>query len=196
MPLLNNLTREIGCKIVYYGPALSGKTTNLLYIHSQLAPAVRGELVSLATMTDRTLFFDFLPLDVGEIQGWKLKFALYTVPGQIEYAANRKLILNGADCVVYVADSDPLRRHDNKEYLQTMLGHMDEFGMTLDAVPLVLQYNKRDLVDAMSLDEMEIDCNYNGVPSFESVATTGLGVFSTLRAVSRLMIERLTAMVS
>lgn len=196
MPLLNNMRREISCKVVYYGPALSGKTTNLVYIHGQIAPTARGELISLATMTDRTLFFDFLPVDLGEVMGWKLRFALYTVPGQIEYAQNRKFILNGADGVVFVADSDPFRQADNIESLEGMVNNMAEYGLTPENTPLVMQYNKRDLLQAMSLKELEQALNLRNVPSFESVATQGPGVFSTLRGVSKLMIDNLKSLVS
>jgi signal recognition particle receptor subunit beta len=196
MPLLNNMRREISCKVVYYGPALSGKTTNLVYIHGQIAPTARGELISLATMTDRTLFFDFLPVDLGEVMGWKLRFALYTVPGQIEYAQNRKFILNGADGVVFVADSDPFRQADNIESLEGMVNNMAEYGLTPENTPLVMQYNKRDLLQAMSLKELEQALNLRKVPSFESVATQGPGVFSTLRGVSKLMIDNLKSLVS
>lgn len=196
MPLLNSQKREISCKVVYYGPALSGKTTNLAYIHGQISPESRGELISLATMTDRTLFFDCLPLDVADIKGWKLRFALYTVPGQVEYAHNRKLILSGADGVVFVADSDPFRRVENIECLENMISNMAEYKMHPDQLPFVIQYNKRDLAEATPVAELEKEINKFNVPSFESVATDGPGVFATLRGVSKLLIHEMTSLVS
>ncbi len=191
MPLLNYMKREIACKIVYYGTGFSGKTTNLQFIHSQLSPGTRGELISMATQTDRTLFFDFLPLNLGDISGWKVRFALYTVPGQVEYNASRKLILNGADALVFVADSDFMRRTDNHDSLMNMSENLKDYDTSLEQIPWVLQYNKRDLRNAMSLDQMETDLNTMNVPSFESIASEGLGIFSTLRAISKILLENL-----
>ncbi|HEY9871616.1 MAG TPA: GTPase domain-containing protein [Candidatus Obscuribacterales bacterium] len=191
MALVNYAAREINCKIVYYGTGLGGKTTNLKYIHSQLAPTTRGELISLATETERTLFFDFLPLDLGSVQGFKTRFSLYTVPGQVEYNASRKLILNGVDGIIFVADSDIMRSKDNVESLQNMIENLAEYGLTLDNVPWVLQYNKRDLASAMPIERMEKELNIRGVPSFEAVASEGLGVFATLKAISKLILNRL-----
>ncbi len=191
MALVNYAAREINCKIVYYGTGLGGKTTNLKYIHSQLAPTTRGELISLATETERTLFFDFLPLDLGSVQGFKTRFSLYTVPGQVEYNASRKLILNGVDGIIFVADSDVMRAKDNVESLQNMIENLAEYSLTLDNIPWVLQYNKRDLANAMPIERLEKDMNIRGVPSFEAVASEGLGVFATLKAISKLILNRL-----
>ena len=191
MALVNYAAREINCKIVYYGTGLGGKTTNLKYIHSQLAPSTRGELISLATETERTLFFDFLPLDLGSVQGFKTRFSLYTVPGQVEYNASRKLILNGVDGIIFVADSDVMRSKENAESLQNMIDNLAEYNLTLDNIPWVLQYNKRDLANAMSVERMEKDLNIRGIPSFEAVASEGLGVFATLKAISKLILNRL-----
>lgn len=191
MALVNFAAREINCKIVYYGTGLGGKTTNLKYIHSQLAPTTRGELISLATETERTLFFDFLPLDLGSVQGFKTRFSLYTVPGQVEYNASRKLILNGADGIIFVADSDVMRSKENIESLQNMIENLAEYSLTLDNVPWVLQYNKRDLSSAMAIERMERELNIRAVPSFEAVALEGLGVFATLKAISKLILNRL-----
>lgn len=191
MALVNYAQREINCKIVYYGTGLGGKTTNLKYIHSQLAPSTRGELISLATETDRTLFFDFLPLDLGSVQGFKTRFSLYTVPGQVEYNASRKLILNGVDGIIFVGDSDVMRNKENIESLQNMIENLAEYNLTLDNIPWVLQYNKRDLANAMPIERLEKDLNIRGVPSFEAVASEGLGVFATLKAISKLILNRL-----
>lgn len=191
MALVNYAQREINCKIVYYGTGLGGKTTNLKYIHGQLAPTTRGELISLATETERTLFFDFLPLDLGSVQGFKTRFSLYTVPGQVEYNASRKLILNGVDGIIFVADSDMTRSTDNAESLQNMIDNLAEYSLTLDNIPWVLQYNKRDLANALPIDRMEKELNIKNVPSFEAVASEGLGVFATLKAISKLILNRL-----
>lgn len=191
MALVNYAAREINCKIVYYGTGLGGKTTNLKYIHSQLAPTTRGELISLATETERTLFFDFLPLDLGSVQGFKTRFSLYTVPGQVEYNASRKLILNGVDGIIFVADSDAMRSKENIESLQNMIENLAEYSLTLDNIPWVLQYNKRDLASAMPIERLEKELNIRGVPSFEAVASEGLGVFATLKAISKLILNRL-----
>ncbi|HEY9681136.1 MAG TPA: GTPase domain-containing protein [Oculatellaceae cyanobacterium] len=191
MALVNYAAREINCKIVYYGTGLGGKTTNLKYIHSQLAPTTRGELISLATETERTLFFDFLPLDLGSVQGFKTRFSLYTVPGQVEYNASRKLILNGVDGIIFVADSDVMRSRDNVESLQNMVDNLQEYSLTLDNIPWVLQYNKRDLANALPIERLERELNTRSVPSFEAVASEGLGVFATLKAISKLILNRL-----
>ena len=191
MALVNYAAREINCKIVYYGTGLGGKNTNLKYIHSQLAPTTRGELISLATETERTLFFDFLPLDLGSVQGFKTRFSLYTVPGQVEYNASRKLILNGVDGIIFVADSDVMRSKDNIDSLQNMIENLSEYSLTLDNIPWVLQYNKRDLANAMPIERMERELNQRQIPSFEAVASEGLGVFATLKAISKLILNRL-----
>lgn len=191
MAIINFSTRQINCKIVYYGTGLGGKTTNLKYIHSQLSPTTRGELISLATETERTLFFDFLSLDLGTIQNFKTYFSLYTVPGQEEYNASRRLILNGVDGIIFVADSDNLRMQDNLDSLRNMIENLAEYNLTLDQVPWVLQYNKRDLSTAATLHRLETACNVRNVPSFEAIASQGLGVFATLRAVSKQVLNRL-----
>lgn len=192
MALINYASREINCKLVFYGTGMGGKTTNLEYIHRQLNPSIRGEMISLNTDNERTLFFDFLPLDLGSVQGFRTKFSLYTVPGQVEYNASRKLILNGADGVIFVADSAPKAMEDNLYSIKNMEENLAEYGLTLDSLPWVLQYNKRDLPDALPLEEMERQLNKKGVPSFEAVATEGRGVFATLKAISKEVLNRLT----
>lgn len=191
MAILNISDKEISIKLVYYGTGLGGKTTNLKYIHQQLTPTCRGELISLATETERTLFFDYMPLDLGKIHDFQIRLSLYTVPGQVEYNASRKLILNGADGIIFVADSDVMRRADNIESLQNMIDNLAEYDVSLHVVPWVLQYNKRDLANAMPLERMEKDCNSLGVPSFEAIASDGRGVFATLKAVSKIVLNRL-----
>ncbi|HEY9785831.1 MAG TPA: GTPase domain-containing protein [Candidatus Obscuribacterales bacterium] len=191
MAIINFETREINCKLVYYGTGLGGKTTNLKYIYSQISPTIRGELISLATETERTLFFDFLSLDLGTVQGYKTRFSLYTVPGQVEYNASRRLILNGADGIIFVADSDATRSKDNIESLQNMIENLSEYSLTLEDVPWVLQYNKRDLANAMPVERLERECNFMNVPSFEAIASEGLGVFATLRQLSKQVLNRL-----
>ncbi|MEB3238319.1 MAG: GTPase domain-containing protein [Candidatus Sericytochromatia bacterium] len=192
MALINYASREINCKLVYYGTGLGGKTTNLEYIFKQLAPGIRGEMISLATETERTLFFDFLPLDLGSVQGFKTKFSLYTVPGQVEYNASRKLILNGVDGIVFVADSQVEKMGENIESLRNMEENLAEYGLTLDSVPFVLQYNKRDMPNVSSFEELEAALNQRGVPSFEAVAVEGSGVFATLKAISKSVLNRLS----
>ena len=191
MSLVNYSTREITCKIVYYGPGRSGKTTNLHYIYGQVPEDRRGTMVSLATQTDRTLFFDFLPLSLGEIRGFKTRFHLYTVPGQVFYDASRKLILKGVDGVVFVADSQEARMEANIESLQNLDKNLKEQGYDLRAVPYVLQFNKRDLPTAMPPDEMYRQLNFKGEPTFEAVAMNGTGVFDKLKAVAKLVLTEL-----
>jgi signal recognition particle receptor subunit beta len=191
MSIVNLQTREVSIKIVYYGTGLGGKTTNLKYIYSQVSAVTRGELISLATETERTLFFDFLPLDLGKVRDFSVRLSLYTVPGQVEYNASRKLILNGADGIIFVADSDVLKEHENAASLANMRENLAEYGLQLHQVPLVMQYNKRDLSTAMSVDRMEAVCNQMRVPSFEAIAQEGHGVFSTLKTVCRLTLNRL-----
>ncbi|HEY9732044.1 MAG TPA: GTPase domain-containing protein [Drouetiella sp.] len=192
MAMINLFTREINCKIVYYGTGLGGKTANLKYIYSQLAPQTRGDFISLATETERTLFFDYFGLDLGTVQGFRTQFSMYTVPGQVEYNASRKLILNGADGIIFVADSDIVRRQENIDALQNMRENLASYGLSLESVPYVLQYNKRDLTSAMSLEMMENDLNPNGkVVSFEAIASSGPGVFTTLRQISKQILNRL-----
>ena len=185
MSFINYSSREINCKIVYYGPGLCGKTTNLQHIYLKTNPDVKGKMISLATETERTLFFDFLPLALGEIRGFKTRFHLYTVPGQVFYDASRKLILKGVDGVVFVADSQIERMEANLESLDNLKVNLKEQGYDLDKIPYVIQYNKRDLPNAAPLEEMQKLCNPTGAPEYEACATTGEGVFETLKAVAK-----------
>jgi signal recognition particle receptor subunit beta len=192
MSMINYASREINCKIVYYGPGLCGKTTNLEYIYEKVAPNTRGKLISLATETERTLFFDFLPVDLGSIRGFKTRFHLYTVPGQVYYNASRKLILKGVDGVVFVADSQVERLDANIESMHNLYDNLSEYGLDLREIPFVIQYNKRDLPNISSLQELEQQLNPNNVPHFEAVGVRGIGVFDTLKAVSKLVIKSLS----
>jgi len=185
MTFINYAAREINCKIVYYGPGLGGKTTNLQYIYDRTNANSKGKLISLATETDRTLFFDFLPLDLGTVRGFRTRFHLYTVPGQVFYDASRKLILKGVDGVVFVADSQRARREANVESLRNLDKNLKEHGFDLATVPYVLQLNKRDLPTAMPVDEMYRELNIKGEPTFEATAPQGPGVFETLKAVAK-----------
>jgi signal recognition particle receptor subunit beta len=224
MSMINYASREINCKIVYYGPGLGGKTTNLEHVYAKVNPDTRGKLISLATETERTLFFDFLPVDLGTIRGFRTRFHLYTVPGQVYYNASRKLILKGVDGVVFVADSQVDRAEANQESMQNLYDNMSEHGYDLTRMPFVLQYNKRDLPNAAPIDELQAILNpgwevtdparqrastnpfapgellverlpsgewWERVPWFEAVASTGDGVFDTLKAVSKLVIKSL-----
>ncbi len=192
MAFINYSAREINCKIVYYGPGLCGKTTNLKYIYEKTAPDAKGKMISLATETERTLFFDFLPLALGEIRGFKTRFHLYTVPGQVFYDASRKLILKGVDGVVFVADSQEERFEANLESLDNMKTNLREQGHDLDRIPWVLQYNKRDLPNAVALEELQRALNPGGqVLEFEASAATGKGVFETLKALAKLVLADL-----
>ncbi len=193
MSLVNYATREIVCKIVYYGPGRSGKTTNLQYIHGQVPADRKGEMVSLATRTDRTLFFDFLPLDLGTISGFTTRFQLYTVPGQVYYRTTRKLVLQGADGVVFVADSQSRQLEENVESLQDLHANLAEHGVDARAVPLVLQYNKQDLPRELihTPEELNEHLNFRGVPAFSADALHGTGVFETLRGISEAVLRRL-----
>jgi len=188
MTFINNAAREINCKIVYYGPGLCGKTTNIAYIHDHGDHGARGRLISLATETDRTLFFDFLPVELGAIRGFRTRFHLYTVPGQIFYEASRKLILKGADGVVLVADSQEERMDANFECLLSLAENLKEHGSDLHQMPYVLQLNKRDLPAAVPAAEMTRLLRVGDEPVLEAVATRGTGVFDTLRAVMRLVL--------
>jgi len=191
MTFINYAAREINCKIVFYGPGLGGKTTNLQYIYDRTNANSKGKLISLATETDRTLFFDFLPLDLGTVRGFRTRFHLYTVPGQVFYDASRKLILKGVDGVVFVADSQRARAESNVESLQNLDKNLKEQGYDLAVVPYVLQFNKRDLPTAMPADEMYQQLNIKGEPTFEAVAPQGVGVFETLKAVAKLVLLEL-----
>jgi hypothetical protein len=191
MSFINYLSREINCKIVYYGPGLCGKTTNLQYIYNKTNPDAKGKMISLATETERTLFFDFLPLALGEIRGFKTRFHLYTVPGQVFYDASRKLILKGVDGVVFVADSQIARMEANVESLENLRTNLAEQGYNLDKLPYVIQYNKRDMPGIAPVDELRQLLNAANVPEFEGVASTGIGVFDTLKAVAKLVLTAL-----
>ena len=191
MSFINYSSREINCKIVYYGPGLCGKTTNLQYIFKKTNPEHRGKMISLATETERTLFFDFLPLSLGDIKGFKTRFHLYTVPGQIFYDASRKLILKGVDGIVFVADSQIERMDANIESFENMKENLKEQGYDLANIPYVMQYNKRDLPNVVPVAELKKVLNVDGVPDFEAVAATGGGVFETLKAVVKLVLIEL-----
>jgi len=182
---INYSSREINCKIVYYGPGLCGKTTNLQYIYRRTTPEQMGKLISLATETERTLFFDFLPLSLGDIKGFRVRFHLYTVPGQVFYAASRKLILKGVDGVVFVADSQIERMEANIESLEDLRINLAEQGYELDKLPFTIQYNKRDLPNVAPIEEMNTLLNPNGIQWFEGVAMSGQGVFETLKNVAK-----------
>ncbi len=191
MPFINYLSREITCKIVYYGPGLCGKTTNLQYIYNKTNPDAKGKMISLATETERTLFFDFLPLSLGEIRGFRTRFHLYTVPGQVFYNASRKLILQRVDGIVFVADSQIERMEANIESIENLKENLAEQGYDLDKIPYVIQYNKRDLPNAAPVEQLRALLNTKGVPDFEAVATKGLGVFDTLKAIAKLVLTEL-----
>ena len=185
MTFINYASKEINCKIVYYGPGLCGKTTNLQYIYNKTSPDSKGKMISLATEADRTLFFDFLPLDLGSIRGFTTRFHLYTVPGQVFYDASRKLILKGVDGVVFVADSQVERMEANIESIRNLEANLKEHGFDLSTIPYALQFNKRDLPTVAPAEEMYRTLNYKREPTFEAVATTGVGVFDTLKSVAK-----------
>jgi mutual gliding-motility protein MglA len=192
MSFINYASREINCKIVYYGPGLGGKTTNLQFIYERTSPANKGQLISLATETDRTLFFDFLPLDLGTVRGFRTRFHLYTVPGQVFYDASRKLILKGVDGVIMVADSQEIRGDANLESLDNLKINLRENGFDLTTIPYAMQLNKRDLPNVMSVEQMQRDLNFKGEPTFEAVAPKGIGVFETLKAVAKQVLQELS----
>jgi hypothetical protein len=185
LPFINFPAREINCKLVYYGPGLGGKTANLQWIYDHTGTGQKGKMISLATETDRTLFFDFLPLDLGTIRGFKARLHLYTVPGQVFYEASRKLILKGADGVVFVADSQEERLDANLETLENLREHLKEHKLEFDTIPYVLQLNKRDLPGAMPVEDLAKQLQVKGEPIIEAVAVTGQGVFETLREVAK-----------
>lgn len=191
MSFINYSSREINCKIVYYGPGLCGKTTNLQFIYQKTNPDAKGKMISLATETERTLFFDFLPLSLGQIRGFKTRFHLYTVPGQVFYDASRKLILKGVDGVVFVADSQIERMEANIESLDNLADNLEEQGYDLDKIPYVIQYNKRDLPNAAPVEQLHELLNTKKIPEYEAVAITGQGVFDTLKAVAKLVLTEL-----
>jgi mutual gliding-motility protein MglA len=192
MSMINYASREINCKIVYYGPGLCGKTTNLEYVYDKVSPEARGKMVSLATENERTLFFDFLPVDLGTIRGFKTRFHLYTVPGQVYYNASRRLILKGVDGIVFVADSHPDRTDANLASMQNLYENLTDYGYDPAALPMVLQYNKRDLPERVPLEEMRAQLNPGGVEEYEAVAIEGEGVFNTLRGLSKRIIKALS----
>jgi mutual gliding-motility protein MglA len=184
--------REINAKIVYYGPGLSGKTTNLEKIYDSVPETNRGRMVSMKTQTDRTLFFDLLPLDLGELQGMKTRFLLYTVPGQVYYNATRKLVLKGVDALVFVADSSPEKMAENRESLSNLEQNLKSYGLDLKTVPWVIQFNKRDLPNALPVAQMNKELNRHNVPTFEAQAANSVGVFETLRGVSKLLLSKIS----
>jgi len=191
MSFINYMAREINCKIVYYGPGLCGKTTNLQYIYERTNPDAKGKMISLATETERTLFFDFLPLSLGEIRGFKTRFHLYAVPGQVFYDASRKLILKGVDGVIFVADSQMERLEANQESVENLRTNLAEQGYSLEKIPYVIQYNKRDLPNVVDVPELRELINPMNVPDYEANARAGVGVFDTLKAVSKLVLNEL-----
>jgi signal recognition particle receptor subunit beta len=191
MVQINFARREVNCKIVFYGPGLSGKTTNLEIIHKKVPDTARGNLTSIATEQDRTLFFDFMPLDLGQVAGMKTKLFLYTVPGQVYYDSTRKLVLQGADGVSFIADSDPSRMPDNIESFRNLEKNLKEYGVDIHKIPIVIQYNKRDLPGALSVAELNAKINSIGAPTFEAVAVKGEGVMQTLKGISKLVVDRL-----
>jgi small GTP-binding protein len=192
MTFINYASREINCKIVYYGPGLCGKTTNLQYIYEKTNPGAKGKLISLATETDRTLFFDFLPLELGTVRGFKTRFHLYTVPGQVFYDASRKLILKGVDGVIFVADSQVERMDANVEAIENLQANLKSQGYDLMNIPYVLQLNKRDLPNVESVEQMKRLLLKKNEPVFEGVASKGPGVFETLKGVAKLVLSELT----
>ena len=192
MSFINYSSREINCKIVYYGPGLCGKTTNLQYIYDKTNPNAKGKLISLATETDRTLFFDFLPLELGTVRGFRTRFHLYTVPGQVFYDASRKLILKGVDGVIFVADSQVERMDANVESVENLQANLKTQGYDINTIPFVLQLNKRDLPNVAPVDEMKQLLMRREQPVFEAVAYKGPGVFETLKGVAKLVLQELT----
>jgi len=185
LTFINYASREINCKIVYYGPGLGGKTTNLQYVYDKTAPNAKGKMISLATETDRTLFFDFLPLELGSVRGFKTRFHLYTVPGQVFYDASRKLILKGVDGIIFVADSQSERMDANIESVSNLEQNLKLQGYDLMKIPYALQLNKRDLPNVLSVEDMKKELVRKGEPVLEAVASTGIGVFDTLKAVAK-----------
>lgn len=190
MVVFNYSGGEVNTKLVYYGPGLSGKTTNIEYIYGKMPAQVKGKMISMKTRTDRTLFFDFLPLDLGNINGFKVRFLLYTVPGQVYYNATRKLVLKGADAVVFVADSSPDKLEENIESLKNLEANLNEYNLSLDSIPWVIQYNKRDVENALPVNVLEEKLNVLEVPGFEAVATEGRGVYETFQMISGMLYQR------
>ncbi len=191
MSFVNYVNKEVNCKIVYYGPGLGGKTTNIQYVYQKTSGDSKGNIISLNTENERTLFFDFLPLDLGEIRGFKTRFHLYTVPGQVFYEASRKLILRGVDGVVFVADSQVERMEANMESLKSLEKNLTDQGYDISKIPLVMQWNKRDLPNTTSIKDLQSALNKWSVPEFEAVAVKGTGVFDTLKMISKLVLMNL-----
>jgi signal recognition particle receptor subunit beta len=189
--LVNYADRKLTCKIVYYGTGESGKTSNLIYIYNTLDSAIRSEMTCLEGLNERTLFFDYLSINLGNIKGFDTTFSLYTAPGQPQYNAARKIILNGVDGIIFVANSDRSERENNILSFKNMLQNLKEYNLNLDNIPIVLQYNKRDLHNSLSFEELESDLNQTGYPSFEAVAIQGQGVFATLKATSNAILANL-----
>ena len=192
MSMINYASREINCKLVYYGTGLGGKTTNLEYIYSRVNPETKGKMISLATETERTLFFDFLPIDLGEIRGFKTRFHLYTVPGQVYYNASRRLILKGVDGIIFVADSQVTRAEANIEAMHNLYENLETYGYDLQKIPFAIQFNKRDMPNIVPVDDLRAQINPMGVPDFEAIAIEGKGVFETLSTVSKLVVKNLS----
>ncbi|MCG6989007.1 MAG: gliding-motility protein MglA [Gemmatimonadetes bacterium] len=192
MSMINYASREINCKLVYYGTGLGGKTTNLEYIYSRVNPETKGKMISLATETERTLFFDFLPVDLGEIRGFKTRFHLYTVPGQVYYNASRRLILKGVDGLIFVADSQATRAEANIEAMHNLQENLETYGYDLQRIPFAIQYNKRDMPNILTAEDLRSQINPMGVPDFEAIAIEGKGVFETLSTVSKLVVKNLS----
>ena len=191
MVLVNYADRKVNCKIVYCGTGESGKTTNLTYIYKQLDSKIRGEMTSLEGLNERTLFFDFLSIDLGELRGFNTSFSLYTAPGQKEYNAARKLILNGVDGIIFVADSRIEKKEENIESYNNLIENLKDYNLSIDNIPIVFQYNKRDESNILSLEDLEKDLNKEDFPSFEAIAKNGSGVFATLKAISNLILSSL-----
>ncbi len=191
MPFINFATKEINCKIVYYGPGLSGKTTNIKWIYDHIKPENKGEMITLATETERTLFFDFVPIEVSNVRGFKVRFHLYTTPGQIIYQASRKLILKGVDGIVFVADSQEERHDANLDTLDDMLENLKDYEINIEEIPLVFQYNKRDLPNVLPVEKLRADLNRWGRPDFEAIATKGVGVLETFKEITRQVLKKI-----
>ena len=192
MALINYSAKEITFKIVYYGPAMSGKTTNLRFIYDRLPEELKGKFTSIATQDERTLFFDFLPLDLGTIKGFSIKLSLYTVPGQAIYSLTRKTILRATDGIIFVADSQKQLFEKNIESLKDMVENMKEYGLNLENTPIILQYNKRDLNDIVSVEDLNNSLNFNSFPYLEAVAIQGIGVMDSLKLISKLVVRKIT----
>ncbi|WP_456342080.1 GTP-binding protein [Thermovibrio sp.] len=191
MPFINFATKEINCKIVYYGPGLSGKTTNIKWIYDHIKPENRGEMITLATETERTLFFDFVPIEVSNVRGFKVRFHLYTTPGQIIYQASRKLILKGVDGIVFVADSQEERHDANLDTLDDMIENLKDYEIDIEEIPLVFQYNKRDLPNILPVEKLRADLNRWDRPDFEAIATKGVGVLETFKEITKQVLKKL-----